>query len=96
MSLLPDLETFDRDGQPGDWCFTTSQSEKPYIAVRLTAAQDGVAIIPIRPPDAAPEPGRGEWEWDGNREAPTLSPSILHHSEPKWHGYLRAGRLEIV
>ena len=29
------------------------------------------------------------WEWDGNRESPTLSPSI--HQIGHWHGYLRAG-----
>ncbi len=32
------------------------------------------------------------WEWDGNREAPTLSPSVLQSGMPcKWHGYLRGG-----
>lgn len=34
----------------------------------------------------APSPS---WEWDGNREAPTLSPSVHHVGH--WHGYLRAG-----
>ncbi|MFA5897919.1 MAG: DUF6527 family protein [Hyphomicrobium sp.] len=29
------------------------------------------------------------WEWDGNREAPTLSPSVHHVGH--WHGYLRNG-----
>lgn len=29
------------------------------------------------------------WEWDGNVEAPTLSPSVHHVGH--WHGYLRAG-----
>lgn len=29
------------------------------------------------------------WEWDGNREAPTLSPSVHHVGH--WHGWLRAG-----
>lgn len=39
--------------------------------------------------------GRGhphEWDWDGNREAPTLSPSIHNTGMPcRWHGWLRAG-----
>lgn len=34
----------------------------------------------------APSPS---WEWDGNREAPTLSPSVHHVGH--WHGYLRGG-----
>ena len=33
-----------------------------------------------------------EWEWDGNREAPTLSPSVFNTGMPcQWHGWLRAG-----
>ncbi|MCI0433881.1 MAG: hypothetical protein L0271_09525 [Gemmatimonadetes bacterium] len=37
------------------------------------------------------------WLWDGNREAPTLSPSIRHRGDLctppacSWHGWLRAG-----
>lgn len=29
------------------------------------------------------------WEWNGDREAPTLSPSIHHIGH--WHGWLKAG-----
>lgn len=39
--------------------------------------------LTIRP---APSPS---WEWDGNREEPTLSPSV--HNVGHWHGFLRAG-----
>lgn len=33
------------------------------------------------------------WTWDGNREAPTCSPSVLGGGTdgPHWHGFLRAG-----
>lgn len=34
---------------------------------------------------------QGAWQWDGNTEKPTLTPSILHTSGCKWHGYLTAG-----
>ena len=30
------------------------------------------------------------WTWDGNADAPTLRPSILHRP-CNWHGYLTAG-----
>lgn len=33
--------------------------------------------------------GRATWHWDGNREAPTLSPSVHHVGH--WHGWLKAG-----
>jgi hypothetical protein len=39
--------------------------------------------LAIRP---APSPS---WEWDGNREKPTLHPSVHHVGH--WHGWLRAG-----
>lgn len=39
--------------------------------------------------------GRDGWTWDGNRDAPTCTPSILHRSGDGmtecWHGYLTAG-----
>jgi hypothetical protein len=34
----------------------------------------------------APSPS---WHWDGNRDKPTLTPSVHHVGH--WHGYLTAG-----
>lgn len=31
------------------------------------------------------------WQWDGNWEAPTLTPSIQRHGACNWHGFLRGG-----
>lgn len=32
------------------------------------------------------------WQWDGNKESPTLTPSIYRLGAAcKWHGWLRAG-----
>lgn len=36
--------------------------------------------------------GRPQWDWDGNRQAPTFSPSINCEAHCGWHGYIRAGR----
>ena len=43
------------------------------------------------------------WEWDGNLESPTFSPSLLcnnpHTRNPAWgacHSFLRAGRWEFL
>ena len=38
--------------------------------------------------------GHTVWQWDGNRDSPTLSPSILNPEEGGWHGFLRSGVLE--
>ena len=50
----------------------------------------------IAPPPEAPETDRPFWTWDGNREKPTLTPSIGASAPPpyKWHGFLKAGRWE--
>lgn len=37
---------------------------------------------------------RPSWEWDGNVEKPTLSPSIACTTPCKWHGFLKAGVFE--
>ncbi|MBY0581546.1 MAG: hypothetical protein K2P68_01330 [Sphingomonas sp.] len=36
------------------------------------------------------------WQWDGNREAPSLTPSVLQSGLPcKWHGYLTNGEWRV-
>lgn len=90
--MLRDETDFFENGTVGDWFFCNDDG---YIGIQLHAAEDGFAMIPIRH-----DPARGGqhpvWQWDGNREAPTLTPSILHHSRQEWHGFLRAGKLVIA
>lgn len=31
------------------------------------------------------------WEWDGNEDKPTLTPSLLSTTGCKWHGFLTEG-----
>jgi hypothetical protein len=45
-----------------------------------------VALRPNKQPNGA------SWEWDGNREAPTLTPSISCGA-CGWHGWIRGGEL---
>ena len=60
---------------------------------------DGLHMLPVNGP---PELDRPSWDWDGNLEAPTLSPSILtNHIEdssprPRCHSFLRAGVFEFL
>lgn len=32
-----------------------------------------------------------KWDWNGDREKPTLTPSILRTAGCRWHGYLTDG-----
>lgn len=58
----------------------------------------GHSIHAIPLADTPDRPATGaSWQWDGNRERPTLSPSLLHHHtdmSEAWHGFIRAGRAE--
>lgn len=36
--------------------------------------------------------GRPQWDWDGNRELPTFTPSINCEGHCGWHGHIRNGR----
>jgi len=74
------------DGPPGSFCFVTHPDGTRSMCLQLP---DGMAsIIDIRPCN----PGGPSWEWDGNEEQPTLSPSV--HAIDRWHGWVRNGRME--
>lgn len=56
-----------------------------------------VGVVHLKPMDGHPV-----WTWDGNREQPTLTPSILIHQlndkgekiGEHWHGFLTAGEFK--
>jgi hypothetical protein len=99
MALLPSREALWEKGKVGDWAIVDATDTQPtYIFLRIPGrefddwdeSRGQTCMLPLGPQDTHPRP---MWQWDGNREAPTLNPSILHHSNPPWHGYLRAGQL---
>ena len=65
--------------------------------VKDTHLEEDVEVTTLKPAPGEVVPAQGNyWEWDGNEEKPTLSPSIAC-GMPKssdWHGYMVAGRLE--
>lgn len=75
------------DGQVGDWAFDKDGST---IFIRIPdRSERGVMIAwTLRP---IPDPQINDWQWDGNREAPTLTPSL--HLVGVWHGWMTQGRL---
>lgn len=59
---------------------------------------DGIHTLPVNTKE---EIGKPVWTWDGNREAPTLSPSILTHGSEnglysRCHSFLRNGVFEFL
>jgi hypothetical protein len=76
------------DLEPGEFFFSRQLGQMYFNC----ALPSGAACrIPIRPLIDPKVNGGHSWEWNGNIESPTLSPSI--HLVGHWHGYVTAGRM---
>jgi hypothetical protein len=102
--LVPDEASMEREG---DFRLFLNEHEKParlYIDIRLPVDEEHCdrAVLPIVQGPNVP----GSWGWDGNRERPTLDPSISHSkhagytpegdpiTQEVWHGHMVAGNLQ--
>ncbi len=83
-------------GQKGDWYFFRKDT---YITIRWGDNRFDVVTIPISTNGERVD-RQITWTWDGNKESPTISPSIrilgAKDAPDVWHGFLRAGKLETV
>ena len=92
--LRETLADLDDNGQLGDWCFFSAKDkpDRNYIMIRCpdgnANSRGSVTAWRLR---AVPDPNDDDWQWDGNRDAPTLTPSL--HWVGVWHGWMRAGEL---
>lgn len=90
------------DAQPGDFQFQTLDYEPTDTPCADT---DRIGRLAYRCPRNGqpcgeiiignghkPTGGAPTWQWDGNLDAPTLTPSI--NCVRCWHGFLRAGTFE--
>lgn len=68
--------------QNGDWWI---DEEDAKIWIRIPG--DGITPWPYRDP----LPNGSCWRWNGDKDSPTLEPSL--HLVGYWHGYLRNGEL---
>lgn len=101
MALYKDWDDLNENGLIGDWAFFEGGEPKMmYIAFRYPRPSTETL------PEGYHMPDRGHvghvpittgekqaqcWLWDGNREAPTISPSI--DIVGVWHGFIRNGEL---
>lgn len=95
-SLYASFDELREHGGLGDFCFIDGDTA---IFIRMPDGPnfptDRGSLIrwPLKPGHNLPGVEKDAvWEWDGNREHPTLTPSL--HWVDVWHGWLRAGRLE--
>lgn len=77
-------EDLGQNGQVGDWFIPEDGSS---IFIKMPNPAKTVAEWPFK----EPLENGSCWEWDGNRAAPTVTPSL--HWVNVWHGWMRAGEL---
>jgi len=82
---------FRKDLAPGaaEWTMNAAGQQVAGLMFVCPCGCGVVGHLTIRPCNERPS-----WEWDGNQEKPTLSPSIQKTTDCRWHGFLRAGVFE--
>lgn len=73
------------DGPPGSIKFYKNEQHDPDgFHFQCPCGCKSIGAVKVSP---------GGWEWNGNREAPEVSPSVaLHgHDGLHWHGWLTGG-----
>jgi hypothetical protein len=75
------------EGVPGSFCVETLASGQRVMWHKLPDGNGG--LLRLRPVVSGEQ--HPSWEWDGNEEKPTLTPSV--HLPGRWHGWFRAGRM---
>lgn len=83
---------FDGIQQLGDFCIN-AEGTRVQMAIPSKsghAASRGWAYVDLPIGTEKPTPGPS-WKWNGDREKPTLEPSI--HTHGHWHGWVRNGEM---
>lgn len=85
---LDDLAKWQRpDLAPGSACWVDGMDGQiACLRFVCPCGCGGMGTVPVRPGY-----GGACWTWDGNKELPTLTPSILRLSDCRWHGFLTKG-----
>ena len=73
-------------------CVNRNKGRHPRLAVVTCANLLIAGATNIKRDPQGANGGRPQWDWDGNRDAPTFSPSIDCSGHCGWHGYIRNGR----
>ena len=98
MNRIADDTGWENALKPGDFFFSREDGERTLCVVVPGIRTDGYENDPNAAQlrawhNTIPVPVTGEraWGFDGNEDAPTLTPSL--HVLGVWHGWIRAGKL---
>lgn len=78
------VEDFEDANQPGEGYWQRHKDEQ-RLNFRCPCGCEALLAVVVKGPR---EP---VWQWDGNEDLPTISPSIKHKAGCGWHGYLVQG-----
>lgn len=86
--------------EPGDFAWVNSDGEPapPHGECRMVfccpCGCGGYGATPVR--RGGSKTRSPEWDWDGERDEPTLTPSVWFNKDAPgdWHGWLRQGTWE--
>lgn len=88
------VNTFDDLKEPGDFVFTYDKQDRICGMIEKCpcgcGAEGGISFVG----ETYGKRGEGTrplWDWNGDEDKPSLTPSILRTAGCKWHGYLTDG-----
>jgi Family of unknown function (DUF6527) len=87
------VENYDAIEKAGDGCWSTWHGAPDRVASLVFMCPCGcgmVSSIRVSAPPVGTEPGP-VWSWNGDKDKPTTTPSILRLDGCKWHGFLTDG-----
>lgn len=87
-TLVEDIDALRRDRRAGAFDYVPSIDEPKGMRFICPCGCGGESYMAF---EGHGSPGP-TWTWDGNRERPTLTPSVFNTGMPcRWHGFLTAG-----
>ena len=76
---------------PGDWSYTSNSSNETAGMCILCPGCGAESYLQFANTSSTVDSG-SKWNWDGNRELPTLTPSVHSTGCCGWHGFLKQGK----
>jgi hypothetical protein len=90
MSVILGGNCIDWPTTPGQWQIRV-MGHGPHLLYGCPNGR-GSCGVPIQP--SPPNQAGCSWNWDGNTDAPTLTPSINCIAGCGWHGFMTKGELK--
>lgn len=87
--IAHEVQSWDDMKNPGDFLFTHNQDGEIVGMIEMCPCGCGATCgINFDVPKGRPSP---KWTWNGSKDKPTLTPSILRTAGCRWHGFLTDG-----